>query len=558
MTTIIKSETFDLLATAVDYIKKKKIGWAKLKNGFACELKYNESISVCAYRTKRGAFENIRAEAFNTKSGTVFDAAVFAPHETEKLQVTIENLKKIAIVILYLSTARKTDEGLAIQSVMTQYIDRILRGASETEIGSTRVILNNRVQEKFIKTEELTFSEFKTDSDSEYIIEKIYFGKPDIFRICSVDHTRSSGADLHEAAEDGCFSITKGREFTEKEKEMICKIPDDVTVSKNAYNVAKKIFMSRKRPLNLHRMNVLLEGPAGTGKTMDAKIISALLNVPYVCYTCHADADSTDVIGGVMPTMVDIGEIPKPPKFPDHEQIYFFPRKSYLEVTGIDKADATPADVLKAIAEITKSIRDLKTPNYEFFSSPIVEAFEKGYICEIQEAACITNPGMLTMLNSALERDGVIHLPDRVIKRHPDCIFIITTNRDYEGCYELNESVRDRMNISIDVPLPTEEELTKRIMKKTGCPNEQFVREFVSCMTTFNKGLSQMQMSLHVSQRGMNDFVLSMMDGFSVEESIDDAIINKITTEKEAKDEMVSLLLNSTKIYELELEYEAE
>ena len=252
-----------------------------------------------------------------------------------------------------------------------------------------------------------------------------------------------------------------------------------------------------------------------------------------------------------MPTMADIGEIPKPPKFPDHEQIYFFPRKSYLEVTGIDKEDATPADVLKAIAEITKSIRDLKTPSYEFFPSPIVEAFEKGYICEIQEAACITNPGVLTMLNSALERDGVLHLPDRMIKRHPDCIFIITTNRDYEGCYELNESVRDRMNISVDVPLPTEEELTKRIMKKTGCTDEQFVREFVSCMTTFNKGLSEMQVSLRVSQRGMNDFVLSMMDGFSAEESIDDAIINKITTDKETKEEMISLLLNSTKAYEL-------
>ena len=91
--------------------------------------------------------------------------------------------------------------------------------------------------------------------------------------------------------------------------------------------------------------------------------------------------------------------------------------------------------------------------SYQFIISELLKAFQNGWLVEIQEAASVLRPGVLTELNSLLEPNGSIELPNGSrIYRHPDTIVVITTNRGYAGNVELNESLRDRcvMGIKMD------------------------------------------------------------------------------------------------------------
>ena len=107
--------------------------------------------------------------------------------------------------------------------------------------------------------------------------------------------------------------------------------------------------------------------------------------------------------------------------------------------------------------------------SYQFIISELLKAFQNGWMVEIQEAASVLRPGVLTELNSLLEPNGSIELPNgQRIYRHPDTIVVITTNRGYAGNVELNESLRDRCVMGIKMDTPSAEEMAARAMARTG------------------------------------------------------------------------------------------
>ncbi|OTE88773.1 hypothetical protein B1K96_33815, partial [Escherichia coli] len=91
---------------------------------------------------------------------------------------------------------------------------------------------------------------------------------------------------------------------------------------------------------------------------------------------------------------------------------------------------------------------------YKFYPSEIVRALEKGYLLEIQEPTVSRDASVLVALNSALEQNGMLNIPTGFVRRHPDCVVIITTNRNYQGNRPLNESLRDRMQHAEKMDLP--------------------------------------------------------------------------------------------------------
>ena len=133
---------------------------------------------------------------------------------------------------------------------------------------------------------------------------------------------------------------------------------------------------------------ILLEGDAGSGKTQLAKALSADFGLPYTKVTCFADMDKSDVLGAILPVL---------------------PEK-----------DGQQSSV-----------------EYQYYPSEIVRAYENGWLLEIQEPMVIRDAAVLMALNSALEPDGSINLPTRIVHRHPDFIAVITTNRGYNGCRPL-------------------------------------------------------------------------------------------------------------------------
>ncbi len=260
------------------------------------------------------------------------------------------------------------------------------------------------------------------------------------------------------------FSLTENRTFSRLEKQMIWKKPKSHRTSAEEWRIASEI----KGNWQDHEMkisNVLLEGDAGSGKTQLAKALSADLQLPYTKVTCFADMDKSDVFGALLP-VVDSN------KEQDQELLEAIYQTDTLEAVltliqnhyGID-----PFSAKEKLAELVQRI-EADYPDaihYSYYPSEIVRAIEKGYLLEIQEPTVIRDASVLVALNSALEPNGMLNLPTGIIRRHPDCVIVITTNRNYQGNRPLNESLRDRMQHAEKMDLPALEVMAERAMAKT-------------------------------------------------------------------------------------------
>jgi midasin (ATPase involved in ribosome maturation) len=301
-----------------------------------------------------------------------------------------------------------------------------------------------------------------------------------------------------------------------------------------------------------------MEGPAGTGKTMDSKVLSKLLGLPYTKVTCFSDMDSSDVTGAILPVAEEGIDIP----IPSDDEIFFDPAGCYERITGKrltpeEAVDISEADVRSAINEIYENFYSSQegknSPRYVYYASEIVKAFENGWLCEVQEPTCVADAAVLLILNSALEKEGVINLPQRTVKRHPECIFVMTTNRDYEGCRPLNQALRDRFNITKKVTLPSTEEQMERLSSATGCSNESFLRTVVESVSDLNGYLHNNGINASISLRGMQDFVMDCVRGFDLRESAMEDMIYKVSTDDEEVAEMENFLELSTSLFSASL-----
>ncbi|HCD4474213.1 TPA: AAA family ATPase [Enterococcus faecium] len=260
------------------------------------------------------------------------------------------------------------------------------------------------------------------------------------------------------------FSLTENRTFSRLEKQMIWKKPKSHRTSAEEWRIASEIKGNWQDP-EMKISNVLLEGDAGSGKTQLAKALSADLQLPYTKVTCFADMDKSDVFGALLP-VVDYN------KEQDQELLEAIYQTDTLEAVltliqnhyGID-----PFSAKEKLAELVQRI-EADYPDaihYSYYPSEIVRAIEKGYLLEIQEPTVIRDASVLVALNSALEPNGMLNLPTGIIRRHPDCVIVITTNRNYQGNRPLNESLRDRMQHAEKMDLPALEVMAERAMAKT-------------------------------------------------------------------------------------------
>ncbi|MCO5509380.1 AAA family ATPase [Enterococcus hirae] len=260
------------------------------------------------------------------------------------------------------------------------------------------------------------------------------------------------------------FSLTKDRQFSSVEKQMIWQKPTSHRTSQEEQRIAAEIFENWNDP-EMKISNILLEGDAGSGKTQLAKALSADLQLPYTKITCFADMDKSDVFGALLPIVEsDVDE--------DQELIDAINQTETLEAVlrlikhhynlSTEMAKSKLADFIKRMEQNENS-----NVRYKYYPSEIVRAIEKGYLLEIQEPTVIRDASVLVALNSALEPNGLLNLPTGVVVRHPDCVTIITTNRNYQGNRPLNESLRDRMQHAEKMDLPSLEVMAERALGKT-------------------------------------------------------------------------------------------
>lgn len=271
--------------------------------------------------------------------------------------------------------------------------------------------------------------------------------------------------------------VLKQRQLTAREEAMVPKLPDWYVIPHEVVRVCEHAKMTTQSSQPMR--NFLLRGPAGTGKTMGAQAIAAGLHLPYTLMTCSANTEISDLIGQFIPDTSGIAEQSNAGgELPRISDIIMHPPSVYEELTGVYDDMKTEDDVLAKLIEIAVGRLAQKEEQHgqriRYVDTPLLEAIRHGYLVEIQEPSCIANPGVLVGLNSLLDNCQAITLPTgERVERHPDTVIIVTTNSDYAGCKDVNQSVISRMDLIYDIETPDIATMVKRVMNVTGYTDEQ-------------------------------------------------------------------------------------
>lgn len=332
------------------------------------------------------------------------------------------------------------------------------------------------------------------------------------------------------------FILSPSRQLTDIEKELVWQKPLSHKVSDEELRICKEV----KRNWNRGEMkiaNILLEGDAGSGKTQLAKALSADFGLPYTKVTCFADMDKTDVIGAILPVIAN----ERLEKMEPSEQNIL---KALYESDGFQSTTERLMTVLGATQEqaalkmkqLLKRLEqntDDDVVEYRFYPSEIVRAYQKGYLLEIQEPTVIRDAAVLMALNSALELDGSINLPTEILRRHPDFIAVITTNRGYGGTRPLNEALRDRVQHTEKMDLPSKEIMIERARAKTGYKDERVLDVLADTIIVLDRTARINAIKGVAGMRSFFYWADAVAGGASVKESLYHKVIYKITTDSE-------------------------
>ena len=353
----------------------------------------------------------------------------------------------------------------------------------------------------------------------------------------------------------GKYVCDPQRVLTDEEKALVPELQPWYVIPKQVVDVCAHAKATTGSVVSMR--NFMLRGPAGTGKTEGAKAVAAGLGLPYVKYTCSANTEIYDFIGQVIPVMEDGqadskpvsgGQIAASLSLPSLMEIRNDPDSAWEAITGKHREGVEPEECYReAVNRVSRKMAAaVGSQQYRYVETPFLRALEKGYVVEVQEPTVILQPGVLVGLNGLLDPDGDIFLPTgKTVRRHPDAVVIITTNTDYEGCRDVNQSVISRMHLVIDMVSPDVEIMTQRVLKLTGCSDKEMVRKMVEVVKSIEEYAAQHDITDGVCGiRELTSWVVST-DKVTHDpyESAQETIIPKISSERESQLEVSNACL---------------
>lgn len=340
------------------------------------------------------------------------------------------------------------------------------------------------------------------------------------------------------------------RTLSQREQAMVPVLPDWYIIPHEVVRVCEhaKATSQSAQPMR----NFLFRGNAGTGKTMGAQAIAAGLNLPYTLMTCSANTEITDLVGQFIPdtrgfSEPQLGE----DDLPKISDIVMHPPSVFKQLTGVYDESKTEDDVLQKLVEICVGRLQTKEQSggqrIRYVDTPLLEAIRYGYVCELQEPSCIANPGVLVGLNSLLDNCQTITLPTgERVHRHPDTVIIVTTNSDYSGCRDINQSVISRMDLIFDMEAPNVDTMVKRVMNITGFNDEQMAMKMAIVVRDIAERCRETMIT--DGSCGMREFkswVLSTMVTHDPFESAMTTVIASASSDSDNRAELVSTCLEA-------------
>ena len=408
----------------------------------------------------------------------------------------------------------------------------------------------------FIKTDKVAMLK-STDLRQEIVQE--YCGVPKKFT-APVKKETPTAPSKENAAFEGSFAYNPSRVFTENEKKLIAKLPANYIIPEYVPEICECFKESSDFPAPMRV--VYLIGPGGTGKTESANAIAAGHGLPIDHYTCNPETDIFAFIGQVFPNTgsdaISYDEVRKELGLPDTEDIVNDPIGAYEKLYGT-KPSGFP-DEGKLILEMMERVMKYMASsgsgkNFTYVESGLIKAARLGYAFEIQEIGAILRPGVAVGLNALLETGGnaFITLPTgEVIKKHKDATFIFTSNDEYEGTCNLNQSVLDRMAMVYRIDNPPKEVMKKRIMARINFPDAAVLDRMIEVIYAVSEAAKERGITDGVcGYRSLENWCMATMIKSKKQGFISDALVyqtaiqcvmNKASQKKEYVDELMSSL----------------
>jgi MoxR-like ATPase len=362
--------------------------------------------------------------------------------------------------------------------------------------------------------------------------------------------TSSSGAAATVVTDKNdfiCHFPLSERTFTPQEQLLIPRIEDWYVIPQEVVTICRHAHMTSKSVQPMR--NFMMRGPAGTGKTEGAKAIAAGLGIPYLYYTCSANTEIYDFLGQMLPETEGKSFYPK--EYPTLEDIQMDPPSAYKKLTGIYEEAITDAEVYNKLLEVmeldAKSLAEDNSTGqrFKYVETPLINAIRNGYLIEIQEPTVISNPGVLVGLNALLDRCASITLTTgEVIHRHPDTVVVITTNNNYAGCRDMNQSVISRMNLILDIESPDVDTLAERTMKVTGCTDKSLVTDMAASVQEISERCKETMINDgSCGVRELISWVQSYMVCGNVLEAAKYTVLSSVSSDPENREDILSSCL---------------
>lgn len=375
------------------------------------------------------------------------------------------------------------------------------------------------------------------------------------------------------------------------EKDMVPTLGDNYVVDETLLMAARLVNRDWHAEGVDLAPNILLEGDSGSGKTVGAKFFAQVLGMPYTKMTMSPTMESANLIGAFYPVFNDVEDwslssddsavlaaikqtmeaesiCSKTPKtadiilalrrafalrevreairigyqIPTAEEVLYDTESAWQMLGHGTEAAPDAADVqLEANAAFENQayrllnllIEQAETGgvSYRFILSELMRAFENGWLLEIQEAASVLRPGVLTELNSLLELNGRIEMPNgRCIYRHPDTIVVITTNSGYAGNMDLNESLRDRCMLGLKMDLPPAGVMAERAMAQTGFDKAEVALAAAIVVTDVAELAKSRNIKGSYGMRSLTAWMLDLKNDDMSEDAFRMRVVFKMTT----------------------------
>ncbi|QHT61458.1 AAA domain-containing protein [Paenibacillus lycopersici] len=331
-------------------------------------------------------------------------------------------------------------------------------------------------------------------------------------------------------------ALSPDRQLSEAEQALVWRKSASHRTSAEERRICREVRRNWRRG-EMKIATILLEGDAGSGKTQLAKALSADFGLPYTKVTCFADMDKTDVIGAILPVIADDRLARLSPEDREALQALYdsdgFQSASRLLTDKLRLSPEAASYRMKRLLQLAQEQTDGDAVEYRFYPSEIVNAYRNGYLLEIQEPTVIRDAAVLMALNSALEPDGSINLPTEVVRRHPDFIAVITTNRGYAGVRPLNEALRDRVQHAERMDLPDKDAMIERAEAKTGYRNRRVLATLADVILLLDQTARAHAIKGVAGMRSFFYWTDAVAAGAGVTTSLYPKVVYKLTTDPE-------------------------